>query len=230
MSTFVGIDVECPVCGTVTRREVATSINASRSPEWRDVILGGDFQRFTCPTCGDRAAPILPFPYIDFDRKQYIGVFPASDEAAWWVHEREPSEAFERNLGRFAPAVAQPIGADMHVRTVFGLDALREKILVLDAGLDDAVLEALKLRLLVAREDLSSALEDRPRLIAATDEALDFVVLAPSEESGRDLYRLSVPRADYDLVAQDRALRPLVEALSAGPYRDAGRLLEPAPA
>lgn len=229
MSTFVGINVACPVCGTVTRREVATSINASRSPEWRDVILEGAFQRFTCPSCGDTAVPMLPFPYIDFDRKQYIGVFPTADEADWWEHEQEPADAFERNLGQFAPAVARPIGADMHVRTVFGIDALREKILVLDAGLDDAVLEALKLRLLVARDDLSSALDDRPRLIAATDETLEFIVLAPSAESDRDLYQLSVPRADYDLVAHDRELRALVEALAAGPYRDAGRLLEPAP-
>jgi hypothetical protein len=211
---------------------VATSINATRTPEWRDIILDGKFQQFTCPTCGERTTPLLPFPYIDFTRKQYIGVFPLSSEAAWWEHEREPEGAYDRNLGHLAPAVAQPIGADMQVRTVFGLDALQEKIAVLDAGLDDAVLEALKLRLLVARDDLSSGLDDRPRLTSVDKDTLEFRVCGPAPDGNpgsRDVYRLTVPRADFDAVADDPDLAPLLDALRAGPYRDCGRLLEPAP-
>ena len=226
MSTFVKIEVACPACGTAADRMVATSINASRSPEWREAILAGRFQRFACARsgCGEVVTPLLPFPYLDFHRKQYVGVFPHGDESRWWEHEREPEGAYERNLGALAPPVARPIGEDMVVRTVFGLDALREKIVVLDAGVDDALVEALKLRLLVGRDDLSPAPDDRPRLLSLSDDELTF-----RARRGPDVYRLTVPRAELDAIAADDDLVPILDALRSGPYRDCGRLLEPAP-
>ena len=229
MSTFVQVDVTCDRCGATSQRVVATSINATRTPEWRQVILDGSFQRSECPACAAVATPLVPFPYIDFDRKQYLGVFPPQDEARWWEVEREPHAAYVRNLGDLAPPVARPLGAGFEVRTVFGLGALREKIVVLSSGLDDAVLEALKLRLLLARPELDASLDGRPRLVEVAGGTLGFEVAVPSSEEEHDLYRLEVPSADYDDVARDQALRPVVQALRAGPYRDCGRLLEPAP-
>jgi hypothetical protein len=230
VSTFVKLDVACPACGVVADRMVATSINASRSPEWRETILAGRFQRFACVSadCDEVVTPLLPFPYIDFHRKQYIGVFPTASEAEWWKHEREPEGAFERNLGRLAPPIAQPIGEGMAVRTVFGLTALREKILVLDAGLDDAIVEVLKLRLLVGRDDLSSDPEDRPRFVGVDGDLLEFRATRPADAGARDVYKLTVPRSDLDAVATDDDLLPILDALRAGPYRDCGRLLVPA--
>jgi hypothetical protein len=227
MSTFIDVDVPCDLCGMITERTVATSINATRAPEYRQAILDGTFQRFRCSGCGAESTPLVPFIYLDFDRGNYIGVFPSSDEATWWAVEEEPLAAFDRNLGAQAPPPARGIGSHFQVRTVFGLTALREKIVVLEAGLDDAVLEALKLRLMAVMSGLSLDLAGRPRLVAVTADQLVFLVAQASADDHR---QLEVPRTEYEDIAADEVLRAgFVRRLEAGPYRDAGRLLRPAP-
>lgn len=206
---------------------MATSINATRTPQWRDVILEGSFQRSPCPACGVYATPLIAFPYIDFDRKQYIGVFPTSDEHRWPELEHEPEDAFVRNLGGLAPPIARPIGAGFEVRTVFGLGALREKILALSGSIDDAALEVLKLRLIVARHDLSASLGARPRLVELGEDSLRFQVEVEVSGEESDLYRLDVPMEDYMAVVGDPALAPIMDEIRAGPYRDCARMLQP---
>src|SRR5206468_19949 len=110
----------------------------------------------------------------------------------WWDHEWEPAHAFDRNLGDDAPALARPIGEGMVVRTVFGLDALREKIVAFEHGVDDAQLETLKLRLMTARDDLPRTMSSRPRLMAVTGDVLHFIIAVPSREE-RDVYTLDLP-------------------------------------
>lgn len=226
MSTFRERSVACSGCGVEERRWVATSINATRTPHWRDAILDGSFQVFTCDRCDTRTAPLLPFPYVDFGRRLLIGVFPAADEATWWEHEDRTTGAFLRNLGADAPAVAQPLGDGMVVRTVFGLAALREKVVVFAAGLDDGVLETLKLRLLLLVDELVPGLDGRPRLASADGDELVFDVAHPAAgEAGR----LRVDRQEYDHVLADPDVRPIIEAVRGGPYQDAGRVLLAAP-
>jgi hypothetical protein len=229
VSTFVPVRVPCERCGTVTERQLATSINVDRTPAWRDVILAGDFQRYRCPACGAESVAVIPFPYIDFTRKLYVGVFPASMEAAWWDHEWEPAAAFDRNLGDQAPALARPIGAGMAVRTVFGLDALREKIIGFEQGLDDAQLETLKLRLMAGRDDVPRTMSSRPRLTSVADGMLHFVVVVPAGDE-RDVYTLDVAMADYESIAEEPDLAAFLDRLRQGPYCDAGRLLRPSAA
>lgn len=225
VSTFVQVEVPCPSCGETTTRVVATSINATRTPEWRDVILEGSFQRSACSTCGEYATPLIAFPYIDFDRKQYIGVFPVSDEHRWPELEHEPEHAFVRNLGGLAPPIARPIGAGFEVRTVFGLGALREKIVALSGSIDDAALEVLKLRLLVSRDDLSASLDARPRLVEIDPAHLRFQIHVEVSDDESDLYRLDVPMDDYLAIAGDPSLAPIMDEIRAGPYRDCARML-----
>jgi hypothetical protein len=217
MSTFVQEQVTC-ACGNVTARDLATSINVSRTPEWRGVILDGTFQRFACPTCGMVAESVIPFIYVDFDRRHYVGVFPIDDEAHWRELEDEPLVAFERNLGAGAPAIARPLGEGFLVRTVFGLDALREKLVILDADLDDTFVEILKLRLLVARTDVVPIAANRLRLVAA--DATHLTLVDPVGE------HTVVDRSDYDAIGEDPVLvNDLGVTLAAGPYLDAGRVL-----
>jgi hypothetical protein len=223
VSTFTDIEVACPVCAAVEVRTVATSINVTRAPEYRDIILEGRFQRTTCQACGADFTPVVPFVYLDFGRSQYIGVYPETAEATWWEVEHEPAEAFDRNLGEHAPDPARPIGVGFRVRTVFGLTALREKIVALSAGLDDAVLETLKLRYMAVLDDLALDLRRRPRLIEASEDDLTFLVLDPDTD---ELTRMQLPRSAYDEVGDDEELTSTFGArLSEGPYRDTGRLL-----
>ena len=124
MSTFVPVQVACPKCGHVQEESLATSLNVTRTPAWKDVVLDGTFQQVRCSSCAMRWEAVEPFVYIDFRLRLYVGVHPSSDEATWWQHEDPPAEAFVRNLGWGAPAVARPIGEGFDVRTTFGLAGL----------------------------------------------------------------------------------------------------------
>lgn len=229
MSTFADRRVPCRQCDHEMQGLVATSINVTRTPAWRTAILDGSFQRWTCPACAAVTVPLEPFPYIDFDRRQLIGVFPTAVATRWWDVEGEVAGAHLRNLGADGPEVARPIGEGMDLRAVFGLAALREKLVLFDAGLDDAVLEALKLRLLLAADGLGP--DDRLRLVEVDGAELVFDVPRSSGEAAALMGRLVVDRSEYDGVASDPHLRDSVIAgLASGEYRDVGRLLHPAPA
>jgi hypothetical protein len=219
VSTFAPAQVTCPGCGHVQEESLATSLNVTRTPGWKSVVLDGSFQQVRCASCGRRWEAVEPFVYIDFTLRLYVGVFPITDEDTWWDHEAAPADAFVRNLGWAAPPVARPIGEGFVVRTAFGLAALREKVVAHDAGLDDVALEALKLRLLLTREDLGFGLEARPRLTRVEDQRLVFEAAAGVVE---------VDRAAYDEARSDPELTERVHPFLVGhPYCDLGRLLRP---
>lgn len=219
MSTFAPAETVCPTCGRRVVRDLATSINGSRSPEYRQAIVDGVFQRFVCPGCEQAAVAMVPFVYLDFDAGWFVGVMAEADEDRWWEGERVAAEAFRHNLGGEAPQVAQGIGAGMMVRTVFGLGGLREKLVVADAGLDETAVELLKLTLLVRDPD---GYPEDGRALRVTDA--DAYTLCLTGHGGPHV----VPRAAYDNAAGDEVLREEVAPLiAAGPYHDARRLLAP---
>lgn len=205
---------------------LATSINATRAPEQRASILAGDFQSFACERCSHQFVALGPFVYLDFGRRLFIGVYPAADEPAWAEHEREPLTAYAANLGDDAPAIARPVGEGMSVRTVFGLAALREKIVALEAGLDDAVLEAVKLRMLLDGPAPSVDPARRPRLTEVEGDVL--VLHLPAADGGPPTTATVDRQACTDVEADPDVMTGVVGAIAAGPYRDLGRLLLPA--
>ena len=222
MSTFLPVEVTCEACGSVQVESLATSLNVTRTPEWKDRVLDGSFQVVTCKSCANTWEAVEPFVYLDFNQRLYVGVYPGSAESVWWMHERDPADAFVRNLGWAAPPVARPVGEGFVVRTVFGLAALREKVIALEASLDDVVLEILKLRLMLTRADMTLGVDSRPRLVRVDEGSLVFI------SSGAEF---PLNRLEYLAVAGDRELSELVYPFLAGhPYCDAGRILTPEPA
>gem|GEM_PF-4635118 len=79
------------------------------------------------------------------------------------------AEEFHHNMRVAAPQMVRDLADNFAVRLVFGFDALAEKLRAWDAGLDDRVVEALKLR--VARAQLGHLGPGfRLRLVRATRE------------------------------------------------------------
>lgn len=222
MSTFATVPVVCPECGTEQHREVATSLNAARSPHLRDAILAQTFQVFVCDACTRRFLYTGTFPYLDLERRQLFGVFPVAEEIDWPVHEARMLDAYRTTLGGGAPPVAQTLGTGVAVRCVFGLPALREKLVVAGAGLDDVLVEAVKLDVMRSVKGLAVDAEHRPRVVTIGDDEV-VLALPPGSE------RLPVDRRRFDAfvaeVSADRAA--LADALGAGPYVDLGRVLLP---
>lgn len=228
MSVYQDRTLTCPHCHHKTSQSVAVSLNAARATRQRQAILDGTFQRFSCTACGKTYRADGPLIYIDFEAKRWVGVFPVAAEARWWRYEREPQHTFDRNMLEHAPEMVRQWAPGFAVRCVFGLPALREKLVTWEAGLDDRALEAYKLSLLRSMGSYQLGPGARPRLHAASPERLTFHVPRPEPEEPDRLAVVEIERAELDRVSQQpESWQQVIAALSEGPYVDLGRLFIP---
>jgi hypothetical protein len=213
VSTFALYRFSCPRCSAEQERELATSVNAVRSPHLREAVLAGSFQRFPCTGCGTEVEAVQPFVYVDFGRHQLIAVHHRDDSDRWAELEAEVAAVV-------ADELRSSILADgLVVRLVFGLAALREKLLVLDAGFDDAAVEAVKLRVAAAGADDPPLAEVR---VVAADR--DGIAIAWPVPDGEAPALVRVPAADVDALAADPDAVAALDVLRAGPHVDLARL------
>ncbi len=230
MSVYQDRVLTCPHCGQETVRSVAVSLNGSRAARQRAQILDGTFQRFTCTRCDATYRADGPLIYIDFDAKLWIGVYPTPAESRWWEYEREPEHTFERNMLEHCPPVVRSWAPGFSIRTVFGIDRLREKLVAHAAGIDDRVLEAYKLDLLRGMGPYELSPVCRPRLHKVDDEHAWFRVPRPEDGNRGKTAIVKVARSEIARIARERdEWAPLIASLSAGPYVDLGRIFVNAP-
>ena len=142
MSKFFRRDVKCASCNHQFNVELALAIQTNRTLTARQEILDGRFQIFTCERCGHQMLIESSLIYTDFQRRHYVAVetlvgMPV-DQALTRHHN-----VFARTFMN-GPPVVREMGAAFTCRLVFGVRALREKLLIWNAGLDDYVVEAIK--------------------------------------------------------------------------------------
>lgn len=201
MSIFHSVRAVCGHCGTSNEVERTASVNADRSPEMREAILDGSFQREYCIQCGTvlRLPPHLT--YFDLGRNQWVMVEPAESMVRWQQVEVEARKTWDRAFGSGATPQGRELGRTMQVRLAFGWTALREKLLCRDLGIDDVTLEMLKLDLLRDLGDAPIADQTELRLRAGNAESLQFDWLELGSE--RAIGGFEVPRTDYDEIVAD---------------------------
>ncbi|MEB3294692.1 MAG: CpXC domain-containing protein [Synechococcales bacterium] len=222
MSTFYSELVCCPHCGSQVLQNVAHSINAKRSPHYKQAILAGQFQRYPCSNCGQDYLVDKALIYFDDQDKIWIGMFSATQEYNWQQYEHEPMQAYQFACGATAPPIAQAIGQDMKIRTVFGLSALREKILCFQAGIDDTVLELLKFRLALSGDRFALEPRLRLRLLEINPPDVIFQVESPAAA----IQTIAVDWQLYETLTQELELwAALRQKIESSPYRDMGKLL-----
>jgi hypothetical protein len=221
----------CPHCAHRSSHSVAVSLHGARAALQRQAILDGTFQRLTCAACGAAFRADGPLIYIDFDAKLWIAVFPTPWERAWWEHEDEPQGAFQRYMLDHCPPLVREWAPGFAVRAVFGLERLREKLVAHAAGIDDRVLEAYKLDLLRGLGPYDLAPSARPRLREASATDAVFHVPRPAPDAPERCAIVRIARAEIDRVAaaRDGAWAATIDAVSAGPYVDLGRVFAPRP-
>ena len=209
MSTFMDVTAECPHCGLPHELVVARGINIARTPAARDAILEGTFQQFHCSGCREPFTVVRPFTYVDWSRAQMFGVFPLSDIGDWRRCEETLQGTFSRTLGDESDGAPDLIPDEINLRTVFGLDALREKLLLFEAGLDDDVVEVMKLRWVMEGD---GERRSRPLVI---DVVGGIIVVRGEDDTA------VWTRADYDaLKHDDDTIGPFLDVLAGGSFRD----------
>lgn len=164
-------EVPCPDCGHAEDRPVAHALQGRAAEVARVDILKGRFQRFRCASCGFHHQVLHPFSLLDAEGRTFLLVRGEDEVHAWPQWEEEAGRELQRMVG----APSRPPTRGPRVRVVFGLDALREKMLCFSAGLDDCLLEALKVNLLASVPGLSVH-PHPPRLTSVTEDALRFLV------------------------------------------------------
>ena len=128
--------VECPACGRAQDVTLVQSINARTEPEAKRALLAGELNVLAC-ACG-RTTPLLTtMLFVDPDADLYIRVCPDG--------EAQIAEAID---------LFRASGATGRLRVVPSPNALREKVQIADAGLEDWAIELLKVLLLATIGDL----------------------------------------------------------------------------
>jgi hypothetical protein len=159
MSITRAVSIACSACGVELRTDVVDSLNAGRHPHLRERLLARRLHRFVCGACEGPISVDKEVVYVDFDRGQLFVAAPDAErgsgrEAAW---VEAAAGLFTRWLRDRAPSIVRREAGTIAVRLCFGLEELREKVVVDDARLDDRVVEAVKAALMVAEPRLEAA-------------------------------------------------------------------------
>ncbi len=128
--------VKCSKCGHENELDLYSVINVSENPELKNQILEHKLYGYKCSDCGRNVALSYMNTYIDEQNKIIIFVAPQSEK----IKDRgEARKIFESMYP------ADELGMDYVKRIVRDVRALTDKIKVFDCGLDDRVIEIMKI-------------------------------------------------------------------------------------
>lgn len=213
MSLTTSVRVRCR-CGTFVDGTLFRSLNAEDHPEAREAVLDRSLHSLLCDQCGQLHSVEHAFAYVDMERRQLFGVFPEASRL-------DPRPWLELTVQSWEQA-GRP--DDVLVRAVFGLEELREKLVLHEAGLDDLALEVLKGDLLAhgGFRELGVA---TLFLDSVHDDTLVFVPFSGPEQKLDRPEPVSVKRSLYDTYHRlGRRLLEVRPGIASGPHVSVLRL------
>jgi hypothetical protein len=214
MSTWFDEPVRCPACALEQTARLAHGVHIARAPEIRDQIFARTFHAITCRGCAHVFVAQRPLIYTDMDRKHWIQVVLPEERARWPEYEVAVDDVFARAF--IGSPLARELADRMRRRLVFGLEALREKLVVWAANLDDRAIECVKLELVRREPALAHA-----TLIVDAIAADHALTLRVGERT------IAVDGALVEAFDADRRLPARFPELFGGRYVAFDRLLGP---
>ncbi len=166
------------------------TLNIDRMPEARQEILDGDFQRVTLSTHVGPVQISRPFSYLDAEKNTLILVLPQGRKHQWKEHSLQLKNAYE-TLCKGDVLCEQKA----FIRVVYGLNELREKLLLQNYGIDDRKVELTKAGLLYEHSFLLQKNRINICLTEVLREQLVFQVFFDHEPTRYISYK---PRKDYE--------------------------------
>lgn len=131
--------VTCPDCGTESDFIIWQSVNTQLDPDTKQKVLSGELFRFKCPKCGSEHNIVYPMLYHQMEDQIMIHLVTSDEDVA------EATDSFDKiSSGTMLPGANLP-DFDYTFRIVGSQNELREKIYIFDQGLDDRVIEMVKL-------------------------------------------------------------------------------------
>lgn len=181
MATCLKKEVRCPSCGVAVETNLWPGIPAG-DETLRGKILDESLFYWTCPECGYEMQLIYPCLYHDKDRGFVVFLEPNPKEPS--LHKRE---------------VEVPPGTKK--RIVTRGEELKEKIMIFEAGLNDAAVELAKIAVLKMVEDRKQMQAEAAYFTRADEEndLIEFVFFFEDEEPVYEHTR-------YELYRQTKAM------------------------
>ncbi len=121
--------VVCPMCGELSKAEIYTSVNTTVHPQLRAKVLDGGLFAWKCPLCNYKARLTYPILYNDMKNRFMVYMIPKIDRFQLCDNELETKYNNVRNLTK---------------RIVPDFNSFKEKIFILESGLDDMAVELTK--------------------------------------------------------------------------------------
>ncbi|MCB9727278.1 MAG: CpXC domain-containing protein [Deltaproteobacteria bacterium] len=223
MSTTHPVTLHCPSCEASQRVLMPESANVQRSPSWRTQVLDGTLNRFACEACGAVFVVERDLLYTDLDRGVFIGVFARARRGEVAELSETIRRTFEEVVGTEAPRAVRESFPETRPRVVFGYAELREKVVCFDHGLDDRVVEAIKLALLEGIPGAAAARVSGLVLVEVQEDG--GLVLAPvggDRPFGDRPFVVAPPAMVAEMHARAEHLAVLLPSLFNGPYVNLG--------
>ena len=136
MSKMRTTKITCPKCGKEHDFTAWDSINTQLDPEFKEKARSGEIFRFVCPDCQAVTNVMYQCLYHQMEDKVMIYFIPNG-----------PVDEAVRVLKRPMPEGFPEVDLNYMKRIVTGLNDFKEKLKILDEGLDDKVVEIMKFAL-----------------------------------------------------------------------------------
>ena len=173
--------VTCPGCGRAHEVQLVQSINTHRNPEAKERLLAGELNVLACE-CGRRTQLVANVLFHDPDADYFCQVCPGGDAAM-----EQAAEVFRGS------------GAGGTQRLVPSLNALIEKLKLLDAGLEDWAIEMAKVLLLASTPERDL---DRVLLFDRLDREHHIVHWILFDPRGTSPASVASPLSAYERLVQ----------------------------
>jgi len=138
----------CPQCTTPNNLDWSGSLNFDRNPDLIQKVLDDTLCVIKCTNCKISFRIEPDFPCFYLTKKYWIVAHPIQLLPQWSDLEKRAFNTFDLALGEKAPSSAAELGKDVSPRIVFGWPALREKILIIQLGLNETAVELAKMIIL----------------------------------------------------------------------------------
>ena len=138
MSAQKTYSIRCPQCNHTQNAELYESINVAQQPELKEALFQNRLNRVVCEDCSASFRIDKPLLYHDADRNILIHWMP--DNA---VSRDEILDEFDKSMEELRDALPEDMEPP-RVRLVFDRVELVELIFIVEAGMDERVVEYIK--------------------------------------------------------------------------------------
>lgn len=177
MTRFEPVIVSCPACGKEGHYDHYSSANVTLNPDLKERILNNSLFTFECEHCGESALVETSCLYHDMNERLFFQLAPDADS----------DEQLKDLLQQISDVGVELSFANegYRIRVVSSLSDLKEKIVISDAGLDDRIIELLKVYIeAMALEQAENESFAGVRFLSREEDGLLFAVFGEEDFLG----------------------------------------------